>query len=278
MNDKNKNTEYGFIGNPYNLNKNKRKESFLFSLNTGINYCQNNDIHLYGININNRDIFNNTINDALDFPYNNDIRMVFIIDRKYALGSIDDNVIKLTLELIKDLYSLCIKSYKNFDIIIRIGGAQGNKKNTLNRFCNNVKLLDSNIISHLSVMNDDKPSLFSIKDLISDVYYKTGIKLVVNTLYHFFNDGGLSLRESIYLSSSTWNSSLPIIIHSESNNYNIYGMPTTTKLSDNLTFRVPIFDLSLKVLIDSNNKDITLFKYLNEKNGLPPMIIGRINK
>jgi UV DNA damage endonuclease len=51
-------------------------------------------------------------------------------------------------------------------INIHVGGAYGDKNETLKRFAQNFKLLSANLKGRLSVENDDKPGLFTVADLL----------------------------------------------------------------------------------------------------------------
>lgn len=145
-------------------------------------------------------------------------------------------------------------------------------------FCQRVLQLGKATISRLCVMNDDKPSLFSVTDLLSGVYYKTRIPICFRILPHQFNDGGLSIREALFLSCSTWGSEhKPIFIHSESSSVDEFGIPVDPKGSEYLKHRIPTFGLNLDVIIDSPAKEDACLKYRMDYKSLTPIIIGRKN-
>ena len=55
-------------------------------------------------------------------------------------------------------------------INIHVGGAYGDKKSTLKRFCQNFQLLDNETKRRLVIENDDSPNEFSVKDLFDGVF------------------------------------------------------------------------------------------------------------
>jgi UV DNA damage endonuclease len=163
--------------------------------------------------------------------------------------------------------------------MIRIGSAYGNRKNTMNLFCERLFTLDVSVISKLCIMNDDKPSLFSVTDLLSGIYYKTGIPICFRLLAHQFNDGGLSIREALFLSCSTWNhGNKPIFVYSESEEISNSGTSLTSKTSDYLSHRIPVFGLDVDVIIDSDLKEDACLKYRMNHKSLSPIIINKGKK
>jgi hypothetical protein len=210
----------------------------------------------------------------------NEIRILFYIGKNYFLGSQIDSVKKETiaiLEIISSVMNIIGISYPS--ILVRIGSAYGNRKKTMSDFCDSLKCLKPETVNLLSVMNDDKPSLFSVTDLLGGIYYNTGIPICFRTLAHQFNDGSLSIREAMFLSASTWKSEYkPFIIHSESCDLDSNGISLSPNPSDRITRRIPTFGLNCDVIIDSPAKEICYRDYILSQKGLPPTVINKIGK
>ena len=68
-------------------------------------------------------------------------------------------------------------------INIHVGGAYGDKQETLRRFAQNFKKLSSNLKARLSVENDDKPGLYTVNDLLP-LHEMTGIPIVFDYFHH----------------------------------------------------------------------------------------------
>lgn len=207
------------------------------------------------------------------------IRVYFLVTKDYFLGSQIDDIFLSTVRFLNFvgcfLDSIGV-SYPS--IVIRIGSAYGNRKETMRNFCKRVKDLNKSTLGKICVMNDDKPSLFSITDLLSGVYYDAGLPLCFRTLAHHFNHGGLSIREALYLASTTWkNDEIPLIIHSESRDINEAGVFLTPTISSGLTMRIPTFGLQCEVIIDSLDRELTYLSYLKNYKSLPPIVINRVS-
>ena len=209
----------------------------------------------------------------------NNIRISFYIGKDYFLGNQLEENRNSTLSLINTISKvLDTIGIKYPSIMVRVGSAYGNRKNTMENFCKTAKLLEDNSFSKICVMNDDKPSLFSVTDLLSGVYYKIGIPICFRTLNHQFNDGGLSIREALFLSCSTWNGNIkPLFFYSESREIDSFGYPLTSKTSDVLTRRIPTFGLDIDVVVDSNLKEDVCLKYRMDYKSLPPVVIIKRN-
>ena len=206
-------------------------------------------------------------------------RIFFYIPKDYFLGSSVDSVIN-TSKICFDFLSRLLDMYGCMSgIIVRIGSAYGNRKKTIARFHENFLLLDVGTREKIMVTNDDRPSLFSVKDLLSELSLNYGIPIVFRTLAHYFNPGLLSHGDALSLSLSTWKEkSTPLIIHSESQDLNFEGSPDTRKVSDFIKYRVPTFNKDLCVILESNYREYSCYKYAIEYNSLRPVVIGRKKK
>lgn len=129
---------------------------------------------------------------------------------------------------------------QEFPLIIHIGGAKGNRKSTMEDFCSKIsEYLEPVHIQHLAVVNDEKPSLFSVKDLLPGVFYQTKIPIVFRSTSYPTNQGNLTLNESLFLAASTWKRTInPIFIY----------LPGKTSLEEEQTRP---FGLELDVVFDN---------------------------
>jgi UV DNA damage repair endonuclease len=204
-------------------------------------------------------------------------KIFFYLGKDYFLGTQIESVERTTVTLITKLSEILETVGVNYpSILIRIGSAYGNRKATMKNFCERAKKLGKSSSSKLCVMNDDKPSLFSVTDLLSGVYYETGIPICFRILPHQFNDGGLSIREALFLSCSTWKSEhKPVFIHSEAKAVDEFGFPIDSKPSDYLFHRIPTFGLGIDIIIDSPAKEDSCLKYRMEHKSLPPIVINK---
>lgn len=210
----------------------------------------------------------------------NGIRVCVFVGEKHFLASQLEESKNSTISVLNRFSEILDILGINYpSIMIRIGSAYGNRKNTMDEFCKRLSLLESSVIPKLCIMNDDKPSLFSTTDLLSGIYYKVGIPICFRILPHQFNDGGLTIREALFLACSTWESGKkPIFLYSESSEYDKNGIPVNVISKEHLTKRIPTFGLDLDVIIDSSAKEDSCLKYRMEYKSLPPIIINKIDK
>ena len=101
-------------------------------------------------------------------------------------------------------------------INIHCNGVYGDKQSAMDRFCKNFELLPESVQTRLTVENDDKSSMYSVKDLMY-IHERIGIPIVFDYHHHKFCTGDLSEQEALELAISTWPDGIkPIVHYSES--------------------------------------------------------------
>jgi UV DNA damage repair endonuclease len=207
----------------------------------------------------------------------NDLRVFLSLNREYFLGTQLENVKVATISLLTRLSGILDLIGVNYpSIMVRVGSAYGNRRNTMDLFCERLSEMDNSVVSKLCILNDDKPSLFSVTDLLSGIYYRANIPICFRLLPHQFNDGGLTIREALFLSCSTWKpGQKPVFIHSESQECDDNGIPATPKPTEYLKRRIPTFGLEIDVIIESPAKEDSCLKYRMDHKSLPPIVINK---
>ncbi len=136
-----------------------------------------------------------------------DIRISFYIRSKNHVVSTDlESRKKAKKEILKVGQFIDEIDAGRFDVplICHIGGANGNRRKSMMEFCKFFDTLPWRIQKQICLINDDKPSLFSVKDLLSVSYVEKKIPIVFRTSSHRTNQGGLTYKESFFLAASTW--------------------------------------------------------------------------
>lgn len=130
--------------------------------------------------------------------------------------SVVDNAIS-DLEMHAKLFDMMELSKTPYNKInIHCNGVYGDKVIAMDRFCENFKKLSSSVRKRLTVENDDKASMYSVKDLIY-IHKKIGIPIVFDYHHHQFCTGDLSEQQALELAVSTWPKDIkPIVHYSES--------------------------------------------------------------
>lgn len=168
---------------------------------------------LFIVELSEKDIENSTdITEAqkerfLHYLEDLDIRISFYIRSKNHVVSTDlESRKKAKKEILKVGQFIDEIDAGRFDVplICHIGGANGNRRKSMMEFCKFFDTLPWRIQKQICLINDDKPSLFSVKDLLSVSYVEKKIPIVFRTSSHRTNQGGLTYKESFFLAASTW--------------------------------------------------------------------------
>jgi hypothetical protein len=136
-----------------------------------------------------------------------DIRIAFYIKSKNHVVSTDLESRKKAKSEISKIGNLIDEiDGGKFDIplICHVGGAKGNRRKSMLEFCKFFDSLPWKAQKRVCLINDEKPSLFSVKDLLSVTYIEKKIPIVFRTSSHRTNQGGLTYKESFFLAASTW--------------------------------------------------------------------------
>lgn len=139
-----------------------------------------------------------------------------------VLCSPHDHVVDNTIAALRahgelfDMMGLSRSPYNKINI--HCNGAYGDKISAMDRFCKNFDKLPESVRSRLTVENDDKASLYSVKDLMY-IHERIGIPIVFDYHHHQFNSGGLTEQAALELALCTWPADVvPMVHYSESVN------------------------------------------------------------
>lgn len=101
-------------------------------------------------------------------------------------------------------------------INIHCNGVYGDKQGAMDRFCNNFEQLPESVQTRLTIENDDKASMYSVKDLMY-IHERIGIPIVFDYHHYKFNTGGQTEQEALELAISTFPDDVkPLVHYSES--------------------------------------------------------------
>ena len=185
-------------------------------------------------------------------------------DHFVKLASPDDNVVKNSirdLEIHGEIFDLlCLPRNHYAKLNIHVGAAYGDKPKALDNFCRNVDRLSDAVRSRLTVENDDRPSLYSTKDLM-EVFKRTGVPIVHDFHHHHFNTGGLSNKDALLLACSTWGTTTPVTHYSQSRavEHNDASIKANAH-SDSYWIPVDTYGHDVDVMLECKHKELGLFK------------------
>jgi UV DNA damage endonuclease len=151
-------------------------------------------------------------------------------------------------------------------INIHLGGAYGEKDVAISRFIQNFFRLSESVRSRLTVENDDKPSLYSTKELVENLSPATGIPIVHDQHHHTFCDGGLTQEEAMRLAATTWPAGIrPVIHYSESKSVEAKDPKIKPQAhSDYIYNEILTYGMDVDVMIEAKMKDLALLKYISK--------------
>jgi len=99
-------------------------------------------------------------------------------------------------------------------INVHVGGAFGDGASALDRFCRNWERLAPTTRDRLTVENDDRKSLFTVRDLAEGVSARTGVPVVMD-FHHasIHRSEGLTEEQELRLAVSTWPGGIRPVTH-----------------------------------------------------------------
>jgi UV DNA damage endonuclease len=149
-------------------------------------------------------------------------------------------------------------------INIHVGGAYGDKGETLKRFAENFKLLSANLRGRLTVENDDKPGLYTVADLVP-LHESIGIPIVFDYFHHKLHPGTQTEEEAFHTAFNTWDVK-PVFHYSSSRR--TYEDPTCKKEShsDWVYEEINTYGREVDIVLETKMKERSLLQYL-EKYG-----------
>ena len=148
-------------------------------------------------------------------------------------------------------------------INIHIGGAYGDKESAMKRFCENFELLPDSVKSRLTVENDDKASMYSVKDLYYGVYKRIGIPIVFDYHHHKFCSGDMSEQEALEMALSTWPSDItPVVHYSESRRKEQLDETIRVQAhSDYIYDEIDTYGHDIDIMVEAKHKELAVQKY-----------------
>ena len=178
---------------------------------------------------------------------------------------VQNTIIDLELHgKIFDLMGLQQSPYNNINI--HCNGVYGDKKSAMDRFILNFQRLSTSVKNRLTVENDDKASMYSVKDLMY-IHERTGIPIVFDYHHHQFCTGGLTEEEALKLAVSTWPKGItPEVHYSESKALH----EENTKLkpqahSDYIKLLPNTYELDLDIMVEAKAKELAILPFITKR-------------
>ena len=202
------------------------------------------------------------------FVQENNVRITCHPGPFNVLGSPNDDVVRRTiidLELHGKIFDLMGLSKTPFNKInIHCNGAYGDKVETMKRFCRKFDMLSDSVKSRLTVENDDKVSMYSVKDLMQ-IHNTIGIPIVFDYHHHKFCTGDLSEEDALRLATSTWGTVTPVAHYSESKALHENDSKIKPQAhSDYIDILPNTYGLDIDIMLETKQKELALLKVIKK--------------
>jgi UV DNA damage endonuclease len=163
-----------------------------------------------------------------------------------------------------DLMGLELSPYNKINI--HCNGVYGDKIAAMDRFCENFMKLSDSVRKRLTVENDDKASMYSVKDLMY-IHHKIGIPIVFDYHHHQFCTGDLTEQQALILAVSTWNKAgvKPVVHYSESKALHENDVKLKPQAhSDYITNLPDTYNIDVDIMVEAKAKELAILPFINE--------------
>jgi UV DNA damage endonuclease len=159
-----------------------------------------------------------------------------------------------------DMMGLSLTPYNKINI--HCNGVYGDKKSALDRFITNYKRLSKSVQKRLTIENDDKASMYSVKDLMY-IHEKIGIPIVFDYHHHQFCTGDLSEKDALNLAVSTWGDIKPIVHYSESKALHENDSKQKPQAHSDYINSLPnTYGLDVDIMVEAKAKELAILPFI----------------
>ena len=148
-------------------------------------------------------------------------------------------------------------------INIHCNGVYGDKQSAMDRFISNFDKLSNSVKSRLTIENDDKASMYSVKDLMY-IHNKINIPIVFDYHHHSFNTGDMSEESALKLAITTWPENItPAVHYSESKALHENNTKLKPQAHSDYINAIPnTYDMGVDIMVEAKQKDLAILKFI----------------
>ena len=149
-------------------------------------------------------------------------------------------------------------------INIHMGGAYGDLQSAADRFLENFAKLSPSVQTRLTLENDDRPNLFSTKDLFELICQRSDIPIVFDYHHHAAHPGNMSEKDALEMAISTWGDVKPTCHYSESAQLERGKAAPFRAHSKFIYSKINDYGHDLDVMVEAKNKEEAVAKYIKD--------------
>ena len=148
-------------------------------------------------------------------------------------------------------------------INIHCNGVYGDKNSAMDRFIKNFKRLSKSVQNRLTVENDDKASMYSVKDLMY-IHKAIKIPIVFDYHHHQFCTGDLSEEQAVKLAATTWPKDItPVVHYSESKALHENDSKQKPQAHSDYINALPnTYELDVDIMVEAKAKELAILKFI----------------
>ena len=179
---------------------------------------------------------------------------------------VDNAIVDLEIHgKIFDMMGLSQTPYNKINI--HCNGVYGDKKSAMDRFCENFQRLSDSVKSRLTVENDDKATMYSVKDLMY-IHEKIKIPIVFDYHHHKFQTGGLTEEQALSLAVSTWPDGItPVVHYSESKALHENNESLKPQAHSDYIKELPdTYGMDVDIMVEAKAKELAILPFLAKEN------------
>lgn len=157
-----------------------------------------------------------------------------------------------------------------YPINIHCNGVYGDKNATMARWSANFLRLSESAQARLVVENDDKGSMYSVKDLYDGIFTPVKVPITFDYHHHRFNDSGLSEQEAFELAMSTWlyHGVKPLFHYSSCRKtFEDFGSKAVAH-ADFVYEKINDYGHSVDIEVEAKAKELAVLKYIKTNKSL----------
>jgi len=149
------------------------------------------------------------------------------------------------------------------NINIHCNGVYGDKKSAMDRFIKNFNRCSNSVKMRLTIENDDKATMYSVKDLMY-IYEETGIPIVFDYQHHQFCTGDLTEEQALKLAATTWPKDIGQEVHySESKALHENNSKLKPQAHSDYINSLPnTYGLDVDIMVEAKAKELAILKFI----------------